>query len=124
LRALAGILLSQCQHITLSSCWSADNFIVPGRWIISLPETLWRSGAGGVLGSLWAADDDVAAAFTERFYAELERMPRDVALRKVQLACIANQLGCRRAGSALIDTSTPEFWAGFVLYGDTARLKM
>ena len=124
LRALAGVHLKHCQHITLSSCWSADNFILPGRWVISLPETLLRSGADSALGSLWAADDDVTAAFTARFYAKLDRMPRDGALRECQLACIGNELDCKRAGGAPIETHAPEFWAGFVLYGEPTRLKL
>lgn len=124
-RALAGIDLTACRHVTLSSCWSADNFIIPGRWIISLPETLWRSGVDSVLGSLWAVDDDVAAEFTSRFYSALERVSRDEALREVQLASIAGELDCKReVGNRPIDTSAPVFWAGFSLYGSRDHLKV
>lgn len=124
LRKLAGVRFKHCQHITLSSCWSADNFVVPGRWVISLPETLWRSGADSALGSLWAADDDVAAAFTTKFYAELKRMPRDAALRETQLACIEKRLDCKRVSGAPVDTRTPVLWAGFALYGETSCLEL
>ena len=36
------------QHVTLSACWSADNYVVPGRWILSLPEMFCRAGARSV----------------------------------------------------------------------------
>ncbi len=123
LRDLSSMRLDQCRHVTLSSCWSADNFIVPGRWIISLPETLARSGVGSTLGSLWPVDDEVAVAFMSRFYAALERLPRDEALREAQVACLTNAIGCRRAGGGrAIDTSATFFWAGFTLAGDPGRL--
>jgi CHAT domain-containing protein len=124
LRDLSDLRFEHCRHVTLSSCWSADNFILPGRWIISLPETLWRSGVETTLGSLWAVDDDVGAAFMSRFYAGLERLPRDAALRDAQLAALANQLDCSRVrGSRPIDTSATFFWAGYMLYGEPGRLQ-
>ncbi|HYY41903.1 MAG TPA: CHAT domain-containing protein, partial [Pyrinomonadaceae bacterium] len=52
LRELAQLDLSCMDLAVLSSCWSADNFILPGRWIISLSETFWRAGARTVLSSL------------------------------------------------------------------------
>src|SRR6185436_12804794 len=88
-----GAIDASCiEHVTLSACWSADNFVVPGRWIFSLPETLCRAGARSVLASLWEADDRIAGRFMQRFYANLTRMPRGEALRDVQLACMRNQL--------------------------------
>jgi CHAT domain-containing protein len=107
---------SRLEHVTLSACWSADNFVVPGRWIFSLPETLCRAGAHSVLASLWEVDDRVAAAFMQRFYADLSHFSRADALREVQQACLHNQL-CPG-----VDTSDPLFWAGFYLFGDPRRL--
>jgi tetratricopeptide (TPR) repeat protein len=125
IRDLAQLRLEHCRHVTLSSCWSADNFILPGRWIISLPETLCRSGAESTLSALWAVDDEVAAAFMDRFYAELERRPRDAALRAVQLACLANELGRVRAQAGrLIDTRATFFWSGFTLCGNPGVLRL
>jgi tetratricopeptide (TPR) repeat protein len=125
LRDLSSVRLDHCRHITLSSCWSADNFVVPGRWIISLPETLWRSGVGSTLGSLWAVDDEVAVAFMRQFYAGLERLPRDEALREAQIACLTNVIDCKRAGDGRrMDTSATFFWAGFTLAGEPGRLEL
>lgn len=113
LRELAAINLSQLHHATLSCCWSADHFILPRRWIISLPETLWRAGTASILGSLWEIDDQVAVSFMARFYDYLDKLPRDQALRRTQLDCLHNHLpNCRS------ETANPLFWAGFNLYGD------
>ncbi|MER9223799.1 CHAT domain-containing protein [Mesorhizobium sp. M0644] len=116
LHDLARVRLDNCQHVTLSSCWSADNFIIPGRWIVSLPETLWRSGAASTLGSLWPVDDDFAVAFVSRFYAEMKRLPRDAALREAQLASLSGELG-RRGIPAI-------FWSGFRVCGEPGRLRL
>jgi tetratricopeptide (TPR) repeat protein len=125
LRDISAVRLKGCHLVTLSSCWSADNFILPGRWIISLPETLWRRGAKSVLGSLWPLDDDVASAFMSRFYSNLGRLPREAALREAQLASLANELNCRRTGSIdTIDTGDPFYWAGATLYGQPGPLRI
>jgi CHAT domain-containing protein len=120
LRQLSEIDLRGLRHATLSSCWSADHFILPGRWIISLPETLWRSGTQSILGCLWEVSDKVAVSFMSKFYHNLEKFPRDRALRRTQLDCLNNQLpNCEN-----LDTSNPFFWAGFCLYGDYTFLKV
>jgi CHAT domain-containing protein len=125
LRELSAAQLGNCGHITLSSCWSADNFILPSHWIISLPETLWRRGVKSVLGSLWQVDDVVARAFMARFYGALERLPRDAALREAQLACLTNKLNCIADDDPEpIDTRSPFYWSGFNLYGTSDRLNL
>ncbi len=118
LRELSLQDLRSLQHVTLSSCWSADHFVLPGRWIISLPETLWRAGAHSILGSLWEVSDQVAVSFMTRFYAYLENYNRDEALRRTQLDCLFGRLpNCEN-----FDTSIPFFWAGYNLYGDYHKL--
>jgi CHAT domain-containing protein len=119
LRDLAMMNLSGLHHVTLSACWSADNFVLPGRHIISLPETLWRSGVGSILGSLWEVQDRHAITFMERFYTYLTSCPRDEALRRTQLDCLHGNL----PGTLADDTADPARWAGFILYGDHTRLQ-
>jgi CHAT domain-containing protein len=119
LRALYRMNLTRLQHVTLSSCWSADNFILPGRWIISLPETFWRAGAQSILGCLWPVYDGIAVPFMKRFYDLLAKYPRDKALRLTQLECLNSGL----PGCAGIDTSNPIYWSGFQLYGQPYSLK-
>jgi CHAT domain-containing protein len=113
---IGGLRAPRLEHVTLSACWSADTFVVPGRWIFSLPETLCRAGARSVLASLWEADDRIAGAFMQRFYTNLRRLSRADALRDAQLACLRNEL---RPG---LETSDAVFWAGFYLFGDSGRL--
>jgi CHAT domain-containing protein len=96
LEDLARADLSGLELVTLSSCWQADNFVFPGRWIVSLPETLWRAGARQVLACLWPVDDQVARYFVARFYQHLETHPADVALQKTQQDCRNNQLNVPR----------------------------
>ncbi len=118
LRELSQINLSKLRHVTLSSCWSANNFILPGRWIISLPETLWRSGTQSILGCLWEVDDRVAVSFMTSFYNYLDKLPRDEALRRTQLDCLFGRLpNCN------VNTANPIFWAGFNLYGNYTNFK-
>jgi CHAT domain-containing protein len=115
---LSGLALDQLQHVTLSSCWSADAFILPGRLILSLPEVFWRAGAKSILSSLWVVDDSLATAFMNRFYAYLDSMPRDEALRCAQLDCLNGSLP-EQVGVQTID---PLYWAGFNLYGEQGFL--
>ena len=122
---LAGLALPDLRHATLSSCWSADSFVLPGRWIISLPETLWRAGARSVLGSLWEVKDDIAVAFMEHFYQCLARYPRDRALQETQLACLGRRLLPREPESHPVNYQAADFvnWAGFNLYGEYRALR-
>lgn len=119
LRELSECDLGKLRHATLSSCWSADHFILPGRWIISLPETLWRSGTQSILGCLWEVYDQFAIAFMTRFYSYLDKYPLDEALRRTQIDC----LECRLPDCGNVDTRNPIFWAGFCLYGDYRQIK-
>jgi CHAT domain-containing protein len=129
LRALAALDLGGVRHITLSSCWGADNFVLPGRWIVSLPETLCRQGAGSVLASLWPVDDRVGPALARLFYRRLERLPRDRALRALQKKLLRDNLWRHRffRGAVPLEeqfsTSHPYYWAGLVLHGDGGRLR-
>lgn len=119
LRELSALDLTGLRHIGLSFCWSADNFILPGRWVISLPETIWRAGAQSVLGHLWRVDDSLAVAFTRRFYENALTNDLDKALQSTQLQCLTKKL---LPGKNASDTSSPVHWAGYNLYGDSGRL--
>jgi molecular chaperone GrpE (heat shock protein) len=120
LRELSNLDLTGLRHATLSSCWSADHFILPGRWIISLPETLWRSGVQSILGCLWEVYDQLAVSFMTRFYEYLDELPRDEALRRTQLDCLQGRL----PDCGNIDTANPLYWAGFNLYGDYRKIDL
>jgi CHAT domain-containing protein len=119
LRELSYLDLTQLDHATLSSCFSADHFISPGRWVISLPETLWRSGTQSILGCLWEVDDQIAIEFITRFYLHLDKLSRDKALHQTQLECLQGKLNYSEKSSI----SNPIFWSGFTLYGNFKKLE-
>jgi hypothetical protein len=118
IRDLARAELSHLRQVVLSACWSADNFVLPGRRVVSLPETLCRAGARSVLGSLWPVDDAIAVALICRFYDYLDAHPRDEALRRAQLDCLQGRLLAGPDAYA----RHPVAWAGFTLSGDAGRL--
>ena len=120
LKDLSQLTLTNLRHVTLASCWAADHYILPGRWIISLPETLWRAGAESILGCLWEVYDHVSVTFMDNFYHNLRTMPRDQALRKTQLDCLNNKLD----NGPNLNLSNPIYWSGFNLYGSPYRVKI
>ena len=128
LRDLSALNLTGLRHVSLSSCSSADNFILPGRWIIGLPEILRRGGVGSVLACLWSINDRFATAFAGRFYEYLNRYPRDAALRRTQLDCLMKKHtdgeGRPLKNVQGIDTSDPLYWASYILCGDYRPLRL
>jgi CHAT domain-containing protein len=120
IRDIACTDLSHLRQVTLSACWSADNFVIPGRRVVSLPETFCGAGARSVLGSLWPVDDAIAVALTGRFYEYLDAHPRDEALRRAQLDCLRGRL----LDNADAYVTHPVAWAGFTLSGDPGRLRL
>lgn len=120
LREISELDLTGLRHATLSSCWLADHYISPGRWVISLPETFWRSGTESILGCLWQVNDQVAVSFMNRFYEYLDEHPRDEALHLTQLDCLNKKL----PNCDYLDTQKPIYWSGFNLYGNYSKLKL
>src|SRR5262245_46688829 len=55
LRDLAQLPAHRLGLVFLSCCWSSDNFVSPGRWVLSVPSTLRAAGAQTIVGSLWEA---------------------------------------------------------------------
>jgi CHAT domain-containing protein len=122
IKELYELNLVSIEHATLSSCSSADNFILPGRFVLSFPEVLHRAGVRSVLANLWEVDDRVAVAFMKRFYEYLNDHARDEALRRTQLDCIGVQ-SMYHASRPLDDVREitvrePFYWAGYILCGD------
>lgn len=109
----------RCRHVTLSSCWSADSYTLPGRRIFSLPEALCRSGVRCVLGCLWPVHDAFAQRFMTRFYELAAHMTTDRALRAVQAECRARAGGL---ATQELDSAEPALWGGFAVYGEPTKL--
>ena len=99
---LSGLDLRRVRHFALSSCWGADDYVSPGRYIVSLPETLLRAGVRTVLASLWPVTDGVARDFLPAYYGNLAKVSPAEALRLAQQTV--------RAGEY---TSSCAYWAGY-----------
>ena len=108
----ASAAFAAVDHLTLSACWSADLFILPGRWIISIPEALSAAGVQSILGSFWQVDDGVARSLMKAFYTYAATSPRDIALQRCQIDAIRGNLP-----DCMEDTSNPLYWSGFLMYG-------
>lgn len=105
-------------HAAITSCWAADHFVLPGRWVISLPETIWRNGCSGILGSLWKVSDAFATVFLKAYYEHLRQHPPDIALQLARRKAIENQLADAR------QPVHPSLWAGFNFYGNTHSVRL
>jgi tetratricopeptide (TPR) repeat protein len=111
LKGIGDADLKRIEHANVVACWGADNYVVPGRWVVSFPEVLRRAGVRSVLASLWEIDDVRVTSMLQRFHRNLDTMPRDQALRHVQIEEISS------------DTNQdPAWWAGLQLYGETGRI--
>jgi CHAT domain-containing protein/tetratricopeptide (TPR) repeat protein len=116
LREIAALDARGLRLAVLASCWSADNYQYPGRIVVSLPQALQLAGVETIVGSLWRVLDELGPAFIAAFYEALRAgVARDQALRQAMLSVRKDQSGNQRP---LAD------WAGFVLFGDPARLIM
>ena len=107
--------LHHLEHATLLSCWGADNYVRPGRWILSLPEALCRAGTGSVAACLWEISEDCALEFVQHFYEAIPGRSTDEAVREAQLRMMKNHAGRARE---------PVEWAGFQLYGTPRKLRI
>jgi CHAT domain-containing protein len=113
---LAGLDLRRLRLAFLASCWSADNFVAPGRWVVSLPATLHVAGVQTVVGCAWEVPDQVAAEFSERFYEHVAAgAPCDEAHRQALLSCRREPDGRPRP---LWD------WTAFILVGEAGPIAL
>jgi CHAT domain-containing protein len=113
LAALAAVDCRSLRFATFLSCWSADSFLFPGRWSVSIPSTLCRAGAAAVVAPLWEIEDAISSELLKGLYEQLTHQRADEALRQSQLSARAAPSGERRDSF---------FWAALQLYGDGAGL--
>jgi CHAT domain-containing protein len=109
LRDLSRERFPRLRLAVLVSCWSADAYIRPGRWVVSAPETICRAGARSVIAALWEVDNVRVAELLDILYRNLKTMRCDEALRQAQLE--------------VAETMLPYVWAAFQLHGRGGRLQ-
>jgi CHAT domain-containing protein len=117
---IASLRLDALRHLTLSSCWSADNFVLPGRWVVSFPQRFHLAGAETVLACLWEVEQSFAVPFFARYYKYLVEMPPDEALARTQHDCISRNLSF----PANMPGHEPIYWSGYQIYGSPKRITM
>jgi hypothetical protein len=94
-----------CQLVTLSACETGVSLVAPGDELLGLTRGFFSTGAPSLLVSLWAIDDESAAACMSTFYQHLCAGKRPAAaLRQAQLALLTQQ-------------PHPFFWSPFILLG-------
>jgi tetratricopeptide (TPR) repeat protein len=94
-----------CDLVCLSACHTGMSGVGPGDELVGLTRAVLGSGAGALVASLWAANDDTAPAFMSAFYAGL----RSGVGRAASLRAAALETRMREPH--------PYFWAPFILVG-------
>jgi CHAT domain-containing protein len=101
---LASMDLHQVSLVTLASCQTAMNNVMPGAEPIGFLRALLGAGVAGVILAGWEVDDRATADLFSSFYCMLSDKRQSTALR---------------ASAIAIRTQRPHpyFWAGVNLYG-------
>jgi CHAT domain-containing protein/tetratricopeptide (TPR) repeat protein len=113
LKRLADVDCRRLMFATFLSCWSADSFLFPGRWNVSIPSTLCGAGAKSIMAPLWEIEDTLSTELLTALYARLPHDRIDEALRQAQLTVRSGPDGNARAIF---------FWASMQVHGDGGRL--
>jgi len=100
-----GELSGGCALICLSACHTRMSGVGPGDELLGLTRAVLGAGAGALVASLWAANDDTAPAYMEALYAGL-RAGRGRAASLRDAALLVRQ-----------HDPHPYFWAPFILVG-------
>lgn len=94
--------------VTLSACETALGRAVAGEGLVGLTRAFHYAGARTVLATLWRVADESTSHLMTKFYDGVRAgLTKDEALRRAQLAAIAEP-----------STAAPFHWAAFTLSGD------
>jgi len=97
-------LSTQADLVVLSACDTGLGAIKNGDEVVGLNRALFFTGAGNVLSSLWAVDDQSTTLLMRNFYSFLGQYPKYKAL----------QLAMQETKKTY---PSPYHWAAFVLSG-------
>jgi hypothetical protein len=102
------VVLSACQT-AVSSGSLAD--VPPGDEWVGLLQAFLQAGAGSVVASLWAVEDDATAEVMTRFHGAIASgAPAATALAHAQRSLLRDP-----------DTAHPFYWAAFIASGATGK---
>jgi CHAT domain-containing protein len=108
------LLKLNAELVVLSACETGYGDIVKGEGSMSISKAFLQAGAKSALVSLWPVDDCQTSNLMGLFYKHLySGLDKDDALRNAQLEYIH---------TANPEFTTPYYWAGFIIVGDTSPL--
>ncbi|MEM9922073.1 MAG: CHAT domain-containing tetratricopeptide repeat protein, partial [Bacteroidota bacterium] len=104
------------QMVVLSACETGIGEFEKGEGVLSLSRGFFYAGAKSIVNTLWSVDDARNSALIQLFFQELKQgKPKDVAMQQAKLSFLTQHPN---------DEAHPVFWAGPVLTGQLAPLKM
>jgi CHAT domain-containing protein/Tfp pilus assembly protein PilF len=107
---IASLNLQGVQLVILSACETGMGSVHSGEGVFGLRRAFEMAGAQSVISTLWAVDDQAAAAMIGELFASDQEKVAD-AMRRAMLQIIHER---RAAGQS----DDPFYWAAFVATGD------
>ncbi len=107
-----------CDLIFLSTCGSLENNLMGKQLISGMTATLYNSGAGSMIASLWPVNE-FSSGIIAPFYSALKKNQRGInnladILRKVKISFKKNKVELENGSR--ISFAHPFIWANFSLY--------
>lgn len=100
----------------LTACETGKPTYQAGEGMISLAHAFNYAGSESIITSLWKIDEQSSAEIIALFYNKIKKgFPKDEALQQAKLDYIKHAKG---------RTINPQYWAGLILIGDTAPIKL
>lgn len=110
---LYGLDMDSTELVILSACETGNGQLVNGEGVMSLSRGFAYAGCQSIINSLWKADDKASSVILKQFHHYLQK--GNSRTRSLQLAKLdfINSDALHR---------TPDYWANFVLIGNTDPL--
>ncbi len=111
---LYNLYLNNLGLVVLSACESGAGKALPGEGIFSIARGFSRLNNGGLVMSLWKADDQLTAEIMQSFYRELSRgLTTSEAIRQAKIHYLEKSPD---------NLAIPPYWAAFVPLGPDVSL--
>jgi CHAT domain-containing protein len=90
--------------LTLSACQTADG---DDHALLGFSGIAIKTNTLSAIGTLWSVNDAATSSFMKNFYANLNTLPKALALRQAQLALLKDN-----------NLKHPYYWSPFILVGN------
>ena len=100
--------------MVLSCCHTGRGRILKGEGVVGIARAFLAAGAGSVLVTLWAIDDEATMEFMKSFYQHLKE-------GKTASAAVHQSMKCLRESEKF---SKMRYWAPFQLIGDDVKIEL